>query len=204
VSGIAARGLILLTLALVALTTLVIGIRRQTPLPDSLLTLNTCQLPCLYGVSPGVTDVFTQEQIARMTPWRGGTSSYRLFDPREQPAAATFLTDAQGDIVSSIFVYRLRADTNLGSLRDLLHLSEPVRVMYACNRASQSVYITFGVNESIGAEFRPYDGKIRPELPIISLILLNPYRERGGIAVYGCTDESPWRGFAPWWRYVSG
>jgi hypothetical protein len=190
-------------LTLIACVSLIgtLMIARAQAIPPAIITQNPCQLPCIYGIVPGVTDIFTQRQIASLAPWRNGSASYRLFDPAGLPAAVTFLTDVNGDIVSSIFVYRLRMNTDLGDLHDLLALEHPQGVLFSCSRATQSVYITFGENESIGAEFRPLGGVLTPDLPIISLVLLNPARERAQMSVFGCTERIAWRGFAPWWRY---
>jgi hypothetical protein len=184
-----------------ALTALVIGVSRTEPSLATIISGNPCELPCFYGIDPGVSDGNAPERVARAAPWRGGTPSYRLFDDHNNPAAATFLTDRTRSLVTSIFVFRLRAETQLGTLGDLIAIREPQRVLFSCSRATQSVYVTFGEGESIGAEVRPLGGRLRPDLPIVSLVLLNPQRERGSFEVYGCTEGAPWRGFAPWWRY---
>jgi hypothetical protein len=184
-----------------ALTALVISVSRAQPPLVTIISANSCELPCFYGIDPGVSDGNAPERVARAAPWRGGTPSYRLFDRYDNPAAATFLTDRHRSRVLSIFVFRLRAETLLGSLGDLMAIREPQRVLFSCSRATQSVYVTFGEGESIGAEVRPLGGRLRPDLPIMSLVLLSPERDRGSFDVYGCTEGAPWRGFAPWWRY---
>jgi hypothetical protein len=187
--------------AWLALTALVIGASRAQPALTSIISANPCELPCFYGIDPGVSDGDAPERVARAAPWRGGSPSYRLFDDRNNPAAATFLTDRERSLITSIFVFRLRAETRLGDLGDLMARRKPQRVLFACSRATQSVYITFGETESIGAEVRPLGGRLRPNLPIVSLVLLDPARQRGSFEVFGCTEGANWIGFAPWWRY---
>ncbi len=184
-----------------ALTALVMSVSRAQPTAATILSGNSCELPCFYGIDPGVSDGDAPERIARTAPWRGGTPSYRIFDDQNNPAAATFLTDRQRVRVISIFVFRLRAETQLGALGDLMTIREPRRVLFSCRRATQSVYVTFGEGESIGAEVRPLGGRLQPDLPIMSLVLLDPRREQERFEVYGCTEGAPWMGFAPWWRY---
>jgi hypothetical protein len=188
--------------AWLALTALVIGASRAQPARTTIISANPCELPCFYGIDPGVSDGDAPERVARAAPWRIGAPSYRLFDDRSNPAAATFLTDRERRLITSIFVFRLRAETRLGDLGDLMAIHKARRVLFACSRAAQSVYITFGEAESIGAEVRPLDGRLRPDLPIVSLVLLDPARPRSGVEVFGCTEGASWIGFAPWWRYI--
>lgn len=175
------------------------------PSASSLLTRNTCALPCVFGITPGVT---SRDQAMR-TFERSALSFALLRESqpssilRESDAARTMMMrisfgSQTGATVRSVQLYEMSAALNLGSISDFLLAGyRPTRVYSGCTNV-QRMLLEWGdtyVQVALGARFEPASRVMLIDVSGDSA------DTAASLATFNCTAVSDWMGFAPQWKY---
>lgn len=179
----------------------IFGLRALHTYEASVLTGNSCALPCFYGVTPGeisrsqAVAIFTaQNPIIRVTE---DPLVFTLLDVHNRRVMVSIFSDDSG-LVDSL---RLNAPPILADL--LLEGHQPNRVFRTCTDMYPVRFmITFGTQDELLIELFPRD-KLNPNtrpavFDIAGAGSRSLYDER---ISFGCSVETPWYGFAPIWKY---
>jgi hypothetical protein len=180
--------------------------------PDhpSLITQNPCDLPCVYGITPGETN---REQVLALVaqiagdnysegPVDGGGLIFRIEHNGFAVLGMVALNRSRDTQVRSVGMVPVGED-DLGRLGDLIAIGlQPVAVYRSCDTTIPVMLIGFGTDSRIVAEL-PLARRLRPETPIS---FLRVYQDEGNtlgesILSFGCVIETGWHGFAPRWAY---
>ncbi len=208
--------LIVQFMALIAtgLTLLIGGIKAfadMLPPHASFVAQNSCVLPCVYGITPGETEVeqarLIVEQLSGGTfsdsPMDGGSLVFQFQRDDLAVFGMMALNIPSATLISAVSL--LPGDPgDLGTLGDLMAAElHPTHVYRSCDTTIPTMLIAFGEDTRVVAEMLLGRG-LHPETP---LTFLRVYPEGGdplseSLLSFGCTIEIGWRGFVPRARYL--
>jgi hypothetical protein len=173
----------------------------------SIVTDNTCALPCVYGIMPGIS---TRDQASRLFD-RSALSFTMLSEIkpvsilRESDSSRSMMvridfSSASSDIVHSVQIYQISPDYNLGFLSDLLLAGyEPRSVYAACGDANRMILVLDEPGLYV---------QVTPEAqltPNHAIMLLGVTTDGEGLSQtirnFGCAVVTDWMGFASQWKY---
>jgi hypothetical protein len=198
------------TLALCCLLTVgVMMANRHLPARNdrSLMTINSCALPCVFGVTPGVTrrdhlpETFARIPMSYLT-FDSNRALY-VFRQNRGLASLQMMVSFGSDndlTVRAVQLYQTSPQPVLGTLSDFLLAGyRPTRVFTDCQNAQQ-VVITLG-DEALFAQVslkRVFD----PYAPVLLVGAgSNPATMEQAIVAFNCAAERQWMGFALRWKY---
>ena len=173
------------------------------------LAANNCQLPCIFGITPGVTT--RQEAIIlvgeRANLNRLATNDSIYFNVRDgQNRRVLVVLEFTTETPSRVRTIRLSPrdlDAQMWRLGDLLGTGrEPLYTLRECAPTLSYLYLVFGTNSEMIALVRAHDRLT----PFDSLILLDIDVGQQGLPTYnrlsiGCQHLTHWHGFAPYQVY---
>jgi hypothetical protein len=187
--------------------TVLVGAAMPTAWHLSIVTDNTCALPCVYGIMPGIS---TRDQASRLFD-RSALSFTMLSEVkpasilRESDSSRSMMvridfSSASSNIVHSVQIYQISTDYNLGFLSDLLLAGyEPRRVYAACGDANRMILVLN--DQGLYVQVMP-EAQLTPNHAIMLLGVTTDGGELSQtISSFGCTAESDWMGFASQWKY---
>lgn len=173
----------------------------------SLLTSNTCTLPCIFGVTPG-SSVRDDAMIA----FQRAAVSYSYYNPvgRTYPThesthpvmfmAYMYFGDPFIGDVRTLQLFQTAGTRSLGYLGDFLLAGyQPARVLTACQDDKYALILLNGQDWFLQVKLDPV---IRPDaaVSLISTSSDSAVMARS-MDNFGCATESVWMGFAPQWKY---
>lgn len=185
---------------------------------ESVMANNNCELPCAFGVTPGVTDRATAEQTYQRIAAKPASFltqlqysfSLRVMNVENASSSgsdglALALVQFQKPIGGDVRAVRLyEMSLQLWQLGDLLLTEEqPDRVFASCDAAHPKMLLTIG-DDTI-AEVSPTE-RLTPEMEINRIALTADMETTlvPLLASFNCFTETTWQGFAPFWRYLAG
>jgi len=186
---------------------LLIG-RLLLPLPHaSLLTRNSCALPCLFGVIPGVSsrDEATP-QLERLqvsySYYNPIGRTYPMHESTHPLSLMMYLSFGDpfiGD-VRALHLYEMSGAQNLGYLGDFLAAGyQPAHVFAACQN-NQHVIITL-TDQNTFLEIA-LNAELMPTSPVLQVSTASdPDAQARSMVDFVCAAETPWLGFAAAWKY---
>lgn len=193
---------------------------------ESIMVYNNCDLPCAFGVTPGVTDRQTAEdtyhQIAvkpasfltalqssftlRIAPADKPAAVQRVIDDQAETAeglalALVLFQQPQGGSVRAVRLFEMSPVIQLWRLGDLMAQSgTPEHVYASCEPAAPNLLLIFGgdtIAEVIpGGRLSPYSEVSRIAVTADLDVTLTVM-----LASFACSVESPWQGSAAYWVY---
>lgn len=188
--------------------------------PDSVMAGNSCELPCAFGVTPGLTDRVTAEQTYQrlaVKPASFLTALQYAFTLRLQTEHDAVSTNdsgltlalvqfqqATGGNVRAVRLYEMSSSASSAQLWQLGELllkgKHPDRVFASCDAADPKILLVFGDDTIAEVDT---SGRLTPDVEISRLAVtadmdatLAPL-----LASFACTNETNWQGFASYWRY---
>ncbi len=204
-------GTVVISLFLLGLivSVLVLGNLLAVPVP-SVMAANACDLPCVFGVTPGVTnrdDAITLYEAIASQPSSFLTQLERSFTIGTDAPNAGFtialvrFERPVGGAVLAVRLYEMSSSIQLGTVGDLLlEKQEPTRVYSTCERDAPILLLLFADGAIARIEF---EGRLLPSTPL-KLFAISADMEATLpplLASFGCTRETTWHGFAPAWVY---
>jgi hypothetical protein len=189
----------------------VLFVSRRLPATahESLIALNPCALPCIFGVTPGAPlDNRLTETLARIPmSYLTYASNRQTFAFRHNERLASLLLAvsfaSENDLtVRSVQLYQTSSAPLLGTLSDFLLAGyRPTRVFTDCQNGQQIV-IALGdqrlfAQVTAGKTFAP-DARVM----LVGASSDDTAMEQTLFA-FGCTVEHQWMGFAPLWKYFA-
>jgi hypothetical protein len=185
----------------------VVTIGRANGEPDhgGALALNTCALPCFFGMMPGETALETAIEIVdrlKSGVWSELNNDifFSILDSRGRRLLVTL--DFYPEPVNTLRTIRFSpqdAGAQILRLGDILRIDEqPAVEMRAC----ESTITRITLRHSSGIEFNGAlmaRGSLEPGAPLIMLDISNIRRPRSPYDAnpFGCYQIEGWRGFAP-------
>lgn len=183
--------------------------------PDSVMAKNTCQLPCAFGVVPGITERETAEELYQQIAVKPASfmtavqDSYtlRIADqniPEVTAGMALAMVQFQrplGGYVRAVRLYEMSPEDEFLSLGELLVTrSVPETVYASCDNGGAKLLLVFG-NDTI-AQVNP-TSRLSPEMEITRLAVTSDLENTltSLLASFPCPTQSEWRGFAAYWVY---
>jgi hypothetical protein len=186
--------------------------RRVPAAHESLITLNPCALPCIFGVTPGATmDDRLTETLTRVP------MSYLTYDSTRQTFA--FRRDGQNERFDSLLLavsfaseddltvrsaqlFQTSSAPLLGTLSDFLLAGyRPTRVFTDCQNGQQIV---------ITMDDQPLFAQValgKTFVPGARVMLVGASSDAMAMEqtlfAFGCSIERQWMGFAPLWKYFT-
>ncbi|MBL8131228.1 MAG: hypothetical protein JNL42_05180, partial [Anaerolineae bacterium] len=194
--------------------------------PESIMAHSNCDLPCAFGVTPGVTDRQSAEDTYHrlaIKPASFLTALQSSFTLRVTDAAAAseaqsapdgqagseeglalalvLFQQPQGGSVRAVRLFEMSPALQLWRLGDLMAQAEtPDRVFASCDAAAPNLLLIFGgdtIAEVIpGGRLSPYS-----EVSRIAVTADLDVTLRAMQASFACSVESSWRGSAAYWVY---
>jgi hypothetical protein len=197
------------------LTLLVGGANRLGEIlspPAAFIEHNTCTLPCVYGVTPGETDVEQARVIVEHlsdgtfsdSPLDGGSLVFQMERDNFSVFAMMALDIPASTRIRSIGLIPREAG-DVGRLGDIMAAGlSPTYVYRTCDPTIPLMLIGFGTESRVVAEFA-LPPRLRPETPIT---FLRTYHDKGNtlgeaMISFGCLVETGWHGFVPRWVYLA-
>ncbi|MEP7291077.1 MAG: hypothetical protein ABI835_04805 [Chloroflexota bacterium] len=185
---------------------LLAGATMPMPAHASLFTVNSCTLPCVFDVTPGVTlrndAMVALERLGLSYSFLSETqsASFTIRESRNMHSTLSLLNfGGRGGItVQALQVYQREAGNELGFLSDFLLAGyHPTRVLSDCQNA-QRIYVVFEqpllLQLAISDQLKPGNQVMMAASASIGA----PITPIGGFA---CATETPWMGFASLWKY---
>jgi hypothetical protein len=182
------------------------------PVVPSILTLNPCDLPCVYGINPGVTDAAQTRVIVQQlagsnysdSPAEGGSLIFRMERGDFSVLGTAAFELPTGTSVRAVGFLPVSTG-NVGRLGDIMAMGfDPAFVYRTCDTTIPLLLIGFGANSRIVAE-SALPPRLRPDTPIT---FLRVYHDKGNtlgeaMISFGCLVETGWHGFVPRHVYLT-
>ncbi len=181
-----------------------IGLTRLTPQPsraESVLALNPCVLPCLYGITPGQTSRDEVLGVIKAASHDGAAHLSLVVVDAEERRAIDAVSFDQNEIVTSTLLSNDGRYVNIGQLSDLMLVGlMPHHLFLYCYPGSFAAYLTFGENDQVQVGLKPGD-QLAPDTPI--LVVKEPAANTADDFTFlgDCAVVTNWLGFAPLWKY---
>lgn len=211
-----------LTVGLMAVFTLLLIATRaatralsaaQTPTPSSLLAFNPCALPCLWGLTAGLS---TREDALAVLPTTTGHAVadvgagllYFTIDAQEHGSAQGIVLIDLNDraTVQTLRLSPITAGLPVATLAEALLYGLPPRSVFrTCDGITPPrLLIIFGEDAELMVEAL-LPARISPSMPLtlFDLSVRNIRSSYDARASFGCSVETGWRGFAPRWHYFA-
>ncbi len=200
-----------LSLATGFIATIILALLLGASLPAnahaSLFSANPCPLPCVFGVTPGVTlrneAMMTLEQQGMSYSFlsQNQSASFTTRENRTAPQSTLTLLNfgAAGDMrVTATFLYQMAAGNELGVLSDFLLAGyQPTRVYANCQNA-QRLYSVF---EQLLMVQVALEDRIEAGNPVMMVASARDAASLTPVGGFACATVSAWQGFAPLWKY---
>jgi hypothetical protein len=202
-----------LTFSLVTLTSLFLGVTLTlsstllNTAHTSLFTANSCTLPCLFGVTPGVTlrndamMILERQGLSYSFLSQNQSASFTTRENRSVPQSTLTLLNfgAAGDMrVTATYLYQMTAGNDLGILSDFLLASyQPIRVFSNC-QSIQRIYIVFEQQVMVQIAF---DHQLKLDDQVMMVASARDDEALRPVGGFACETVSDWLGFAPLWKY---
>jgi hypothetical protein len=200
-----------ITIAFTLLIGGAVALGEVLPPAASFIARNPCDLPCVYGVTPGQTSAdqvrLIIEELSGGTfsdsPMDGGSLVFQL----ERDGISVFgmmaLNMPTATLINAISLLPSDPD-DLGSLGDLMAAGlHPTHVYRSCDTTIPVMLIAFGEESRVVAEM-PLGKRLHPSTPL-TFMRVYPEGEDAlaeSLLSFGCTVELGWRGFAPRAAYL--
>ncbi len=187
---------------------LVIGATIPIAPHTSIFSKSICALPCVYGLTPGVS---TRDQ-ARQTFAPSALSlslinadqpSYvlRQADDSHSMLAMIDFGSATSTIVRSVQLYPMSAAFDLGTLSDFLLAGYAPKQVFSSCQSSGTIILTLG-DGTVYVEVSSVDG-VAPDT-VIRLLGTAGSRDTAiqSFGQFVCINQQAWTGFAAVWKYA--
>lgn len=176
---------------------------------ESLLTRNTCSLPCLFGVTPGIS---TRTQAMPVLGSFGvsysyfdmSTGKYQFHSSASPVSLVMYLTVGNPFLGDVRWLQLLEASSvrSLGRLGDFVLAGyEPARVFSHCQDSHRAI---IALSDGRTLLQVPYELRLLPNTPILQVSTTGDDESlTRSINAFVCADVAPWQGFAATWKYLS-
>lgn len=185
-----------------------IGISTPASAHTSLLTRNSCELPCVFDIIPGVTLrndamlTLERQQLSYSFLSQNQPASFTTRESRNSRSTLALLNfGSQGDMrVGAVHVYQMGDGNELGILSDyLLADYQPTRVLANCQNV-QRVYLMFDAPLLLLLEV---EQRLLPDTPVRMVASASGQDAVTPVGGYACATDHAWSGFAALWVYQS-
>lgn len=185
---------------------LLLGAARPAAARTSIFTANPCALPCIFGVTPGVTlrndamVALEQQGMSYSFLSQNQSASFITRESRTSRSTLTLLNfGAAGDMrVTAAYLYQMAAGNELGVLSDFLLAGYQPRRVYANCQSAQRLYIAF--EQPLIVQIAS-NNQIKPNVPVMMVASSRGDQPLEPVGGFACETESEWIGFAPLWKY---